>query len=347
MSAKRNEPRLYARPFDPTTMFNRQPEPPPRPPVRSYGQFVNAEGLNLPWPELRLADRGLSVADVRFAGLELRDLNATTGSEGAYLRDSKQPVSAVEFIGAQLVSVKAGAAWTPATASDFSTPIPVETGAASFQWLGEGQEPDTPTDNVFGVVTPSMRWGTCFVEFSRNLAVVSGGLADRLLARSHFRSVSRAIDAATFHGAGGAEPLGLENVPGVGSVAGATFSVAKAASMLKSVESGNANADSVSWAMSPDVAELLRQRPKVSGGERMLFEDGRMLDRPAFVSNSVNPGCLFVGDFPEVTVAIKDVELMLDLSTGSKYGTRTLLAFAFLDIICHRPASFCFATGVS
>jgi len=176
---------------------------------------------------------------------------------------------------------------------------------------------------------------------------VTGGLSDRLAARSHFGAVARGIDHAVFHGDGIAEPLGIVNVPGVGSVVGTTFAIASAAQMLGLVETGNANADSVSWAMSPDVAEILRQRPKVSGGERMLYEDGKILDRPAFVSNSIDAGTIFCGDFTQVIVMVKDIELLIDKSTGSISGLTNILCYPFLDIIVTRPASFAVAQGVS
>jgi hypothetical protein len=99
--------------------------------------------------------------------------------------------------------------------------------------------------------------------------------------------------------------------------------------------------------MDPATAEKLRQRPKASGGERMLFEDGKILDRPAYVSAGIDAGTLFLGDFTQAVVMVRDIELLVNPSTKSTFGVIQFLAYWYGDIVILRPPSFCVATAVS
>ncbi len=327
--------RLVARPYEPD---------PPKPPVRSFKECLDHLCRNAappPWAEIRPGTIGSSIGAVCF-----RDLSLGVDTAGGYLAANRQPQTVIEYIGSQLLAARMGAVYSSAVAEDFSS-IPVEKTAATFQWLGEG----TPVDessNTFGAVAPSIKWGCVFVEVTRQLRTVSGGLVDRLLARSHFGAVARGVDHAVFHGSGvDGEPIGILNVPGIGSVDGSTFSLLKACSMLKSVEDGNADAGSVCFAMDPATAEILRQRPKATSGERMIFEDGKILDCPAYVSSGIAAGHLFCGDFSQVVVMARDLELLVNRNTKSTFGIIQVLAYWYGDIVVQRPASFCVATGVS
>lgn len=315
-------------------------QPSQRPPLRSMTELIRRLDKKDPaWPEMSFGDRGNDISRVCF-----RDLNATSGPEGGYLVDSKQPTAAIEYLGAVLVAARAGAVSVPASAADFS-PMPKEVTPPTLYWVTDGNEPPDPSDGTWGAVTPYLKTGVVWSDLTRLLSVVTGGAADRIVTKAFFKSVARGVDRAVFHGAGGEEPLGIVNVPNVGSVAGATFSILKAAAMLKAVE--DANAGAISWCMAPDVAEKLRQRPKAASGERMLFEDGRMLNFPALVSNSIAAGTLFCGDFSNVTILNRSLELLVDQSSGSTTGRTRLLVFWHGDVIVGTPAAFCFAQGVS
>lgn len=325
---------LRAKPYEP---------PPPEPTLRSMTElFTRLERKDASWPEVAEGDRGTDISKVCFRGL-----STSPDTEGGYLQASRQPMTAIEALGAQLIAGRMGAVVVPATAGDFS-PIPRETTPPTVAWVSEGAAPPDQTVPAWGLISPTVKTGVVWSDVTRLLRVVSGGAADSILTRSFFRALARGVDRAAFHGAGTTEPLGIINVPDVGSVVGTTFSLATAASMLRSVEDGNTDTSRVSWCMSPDVAEVLRQREKApTGFPRYVFEGGKILNRPAYVSNSINPGTIFAGDFSNLIVLSRAIELLVDRSTLSREGGDRILYFWHGDIIVTQPLSFCFAGGVS
>jgi len=320
-----------------------QPDP-PKPREWSFSELVRRLEKNEPMPsEALFGDRGTDIGQVRLSGI--RAMNTGTDTAGGFLVDSKQWMTAIEYLGAILIAARAGAVSIRASAADFS-PMPKEVTPPTLYWVTDGNPPPTFSDGVWGTVAPNLKTGVVWSDLTRLMSVITGGAADRIVTRAFFKSVARGVDHVFFHGAGGEEPLGIVNIPNVGSVAGGTFSLLKACSMLKAVE--DANAENISWCMSPDVAEILRQREKGAAGEpRYLFEDGKILDKPALVSNSIDAGTLFCGDFSNATILNRSLELLVDRSSGSTSGTTRLLVFWHGDVIVTTPEAFCFAQGVS
>jgi HK97 family phage major capsid protein len=99
--------------------------------------------------------------------------------------------------------------------------------------------------------------------------------------------------------------------------------------------------------MAPDVAELLRKREAATGSGFLIDGNGRMLNFPVHVSNSIDAGTIFCGDFAQIVVMVKDIELLIDKSTGSISGLTNVLAYPFMDVVVTRPSSFAVATGTT
>jgi hypothetical protein len=162
-----------------------------------------------------------------------------------------------------------------------------------------------------------MKTGSVTVDFTRLLELQGTPLVDSILTSMFLRAIGRGVDHAVFHGPGtGGAPTGIAATTDVSTQDGSTFSVAKAAALLKAVESGGADTPTVSFCMDPATAEKLRQRPKVTGGERMIFEDGKILDRPAHVSTGIDAGTIFCGSFPDVLVLVREIGLVQPVHAG-------------------------------
>lgn len=327
--------KLFVKPYIPE---------PPEPQKYTFTELVRRLEKNEEMPkEVLFGDRGKDIGQVYLKWA--RDLNLGNDTAGGYLTDTKQPMTAIEYLGAQLIVSRAGAVSVPASAADFS-PMPKEVTPPTMYWVAEGIAPPAASDGTWGVVNPHLKTGVVWSDLTRLVTVITGGAADRIVTRAFFKSVAKGLDRATFHGSGlNAEPTGIINVPNVGSIDGGTFSLLKACSMLKAVE--DANAAAISWCMSPDVAELLRQRPKAASGERMLLEDGKILNFPAYVSTGIDTGTLICGDFSQVTILNRSLELLVDRFSGSTTGRTRLLVFWFGDFTVGTPAAFCFAQGLS
>ncbi|MEW6718905.1 MAG: phage major capsid protein [Thermodesulfobacteriota bacterium] len=295
------------------------------------------------WPELdTLGERGCDISRVCFDGL--RALGTVDDTGGGYLVDSK-PMTAIEYLGHLLAARKAGAVVVNATAADFS-PTPVEKTPPVPYWVDELNIPGDQTPSTWGIINPRMRSMICWADLTLQLRVATGGAAEGIATRSFLKALARGADQATFHGSGvDGQPTGIVNTPGVTVTDGGTFSLAKAAAMLKTVEAGNGTA--ISWVMDPATAELLRQRPKAANGERMIFEGGKILDCPALVSTGVAAGTLFCGDFSNVVLLLRSIDLNVDRSAKSMSGGVRLVYYLNGDVLVTQPQAFSVAQGVN
>ena len=315
------------------------------PPERSLMELFRGLVQREPpeWPELHPSDRGTGISLVRLKGT--RDLNLIGGDTGGgYLKDSKQPVTMIEAAGALTIAARMGSRFIPMR--NFS-PIPKETSEPTFAWITEGNAPSEGSP-LFGLFTPTIKTGMISVDYSGLLSSASGGLVDRTLAASFFKSIGRGVDAAVFHGSGiDGEPRGIEATPDVDTDTGGSYAIADAAAQLGAVETGNADTSTLTWCMDPATAELLRQRPKVAAGERMLFEDGKILDRPAYVSTGIGAGAIFCGSFSDVLVLVREIEVVYNPFSQSKKHVRELVGFWHGDIAIGHPGYFSVRTSVT
>jgi HK97 family phage major capsid protein len=296
--------------------------------------------------EVQPGDRGKSIAKVHFRGLELRDMNLGNFSEGGALETNRQPraTDVISYLRAKVRGRKLGVQYPDVTPADFSV-LPRVTLGAGLTFVGEGGAP-AEAALTFGAVMPSLRTGIAWGDLSYNLWRQIGGVAEEVVTRDLFDAVAAGVDRVLFHGDGAAEPTGIASALGVDVSDGDTFSLAKACSMLKAVE--DANAESIMWAMDPATAEVLRQREAGSAGfPGYVFSAGKILDKPAYVSNSITSGHLFVGDFTRAVVMIRDVELLVDRSSKSTQGAKRLVIFVYCDVVLTQPGCFSVAQGVS
>jgi HK97 family phage major capsid protein len=312
--------------------------------VRSLHEYVSKDETE--WPESSHGDRGKSIAKVHFRGLEQRDMNLGNFSEGGALETSRQPraTDVISYLRAKTLGRRLGVNYPDVTAADFSV-LPRVTLGAGLTFVGEGGAP-AEAALTFGAVMPSLRTGIAWGDLSYNLWRQIGGVAEEIVTRDLFDAVAAGVDRTLFHGDGGAEPLGIASALGIDISSGATFSLAKACDRLRVVEDGNG--DSIFWAMSPDVAEILRQREAGTAGyPGYIFTNGRILDKPALVSNSIDAGFLFCGDFTRASVMIRDIELLVDRSSKSTQGAKRLVIFVYCDVVLTQPGCFSVAQGVS
>lgn len=332
--------RLFAKPYVP---------PPAEAPVRSLTDLVELRtaGQDIPWPEAKPGNRGTDITHVRFGELGgRRDLSTGDGPTGGYLVSGEtQPATVPEYLGAQLITARAGA--QVVEAKDF-VGLPLVKSDPGLEWLAEGAPYVGGQDPIFGSISRSLKMAAVSVKLTRQLAIYGSGIAERVVTRSLFGALARGLDRVIFHGTGtSGQPAGIANTSGIGSVVGTGFSVGTAAEMLGLIEAENVKSENIFWCCSPDAAQVLRQRPKVSGGERMILEDGKILDKQTLISNSIAAGTVFLGDFSQVLVTILGIELLVNPFTQAGQGVRSLILFWHGDVSVLQPQVFAVAEGVA
>jgi len=287
-----------------------------------YGQFI-------PYSALRTLTTGSGAAGGYLVGTETKGLID-------YLR----PFSVAAALGVQTIG---------GLKQDLR--IPRFTQGATADWAAEGETPAESTPTT-GLVSLSPKRLAAFVDYSRELLLQSEDL-ESVLRRDLAAALASALDAGLLAGSGtSSQPTGILNTAGIGSVNGASFTLATAASIVKAVEDGNVplSGPGVGWVASTDVAQLLRARASNGTGSQPLINENKLLGFPVYVTTSLPAGTILFGNFAggvQVAQWGPGIDLLVNPYTGSKNRLISIVANAWCDICCRWPQAFCKAEGVN
>lgn len=346
MSAKKNEAKLYARPFVPEVHVHVTEEK--KEPIRPYLRLADVAksmepGTGAMPSNARPGRRGVLVTHLSLPGLE-RALSATT-SGGEYLSKTSQPVTVVEALQTALVCAQAGARFETPEGDWSAIPRVATVGAAAWIDPDVGSVPDTSM--TFGAVVASPKLVTASAVVSRTLNLVTNRLAERTVVRELLRAIAAAGDRAALLGSGvDAEPLGIAETEQVAKTSGAAFSWTTATELIRVVEAGNATP--TGWMLSPATAKILRGRQRFTGTDSPILDDsGKIAGIPAFVTTGMTDGKIIVGDFTRLVFRSEAVEVVVDNFSLSTTGALSVVCLHFMDTIVEHPAAFAVAENVS
>jgi HK97 family phage major capsid protein len=215
-------------------------------------------------------------------------------------------------------------------------------------WLAsDGASPVVPSDPTLGQVSLTPKTCMAMTTCTRGLLLHGGALADQVLNYMLATALAEAADAALLTGSGtSGQPHGLFTTGLVDSRAGTSFALSDAAAMLKNADGWVG--DSAAWVAGIDAAEDLRQRPKVSGGERMLLEDDRLLGRPLIVSRSAPDAGLIVAPWAGLHFASWGaLELAVDGFTAFTQGLVSIRVLWRTDFAHESPGQIAVATALT
>jgi len=282
-----------------------------------------------------------------------RDMNITTDPAGGYLvAENTRPDDFVAALGPVALANRLGVEVWPGLVGD--AVVPKEDGSGLWYWLDtEGNAPDESPVSLGAAVLRTRTIGCLLPPVSRNLLLLGARRSTEPILKGMVRrALASGIDTALFAGSGvNGQPAGVLNTPGIDSRPGAGFSLSTGAGMIKVLEDGNVRTENAAWIASPDVAEILRKRPKISGGEVMMVgDDNLLMARPLYVTTSIPSGTILLGNFQEGVVLATwgpGIEILIDDKTRSKEGQVRIIGFASIDVFVRRTAAFAIATGVN
>jgi len=236
--------------------------------------------------------------------------------------------------------------------------IPKQTGAATVTWLSTETATITEKEQTFGqlALTPKTVGG--YTEISRQLLLQSSPDIEGIVNADLATITSLAIDSGGISGTGAAgQPLGIINVPGVGS-AGSMTSVAYAGILNFQVQVANANVVPINggYATTPTVAALLMARVKFANTATPLW-DGNLWDAngangccnfPGMSSLQIPAGDIVFGDWAQMIVAEWGVlEIEVNPYANFQAGIIGVRSIMTLDVGLRYPAAFCIGTSVT
>jgi HK97 family phage major capsid protein len=276
--------------------------------------------------------------------LGTRALSTATGAGGGYLAGSELVGYAAALDRASLAR-RLGVNVLDGLRTDVT--IASANSQATSTWVGENVSAPDSTDPVVGQISLGPRTVVTLIPVSLALMRQAGPAGEQFVQQRLGVADAEAADAAMFQGSGGVQPLGLMNTPGVNTRTGASFDMAAAAAMVKACEA-YVNDNTIAWVAGIDAAATLRQRAKVTGGERFIVDDGKILDQPFYVSRSMPAAGLICAPWSSVILGRWGApELRVETSTGFNTASVRVGVFSMVDVSCERPASIATATAVS
>jgi len=242
--------------------------------------------------------------------------------------------------------------------------IPRKTAASQHYWVGEDVDV-TPSDVTFGLISSTPKTVGVRVPVSRRSLIQTTPDIDTLVRQDMAERMALGVDSSGLYGTGSnAQPLGLRNVTGIGSV-----TLGGGASQVYPSNLGSGTHDSGDWADYIDLRAactaanvnvgsaryimnaiteaggMKTLRASAAGSDYIVSDAGTIGRHPVLVSNQVQTNDVFYGVFSDLILATwSGLDIVVDPYTQSAKGQVIYTVMQDLDWVCRRAASFALGT---
>jgi HK97 family phage major capsid protein len=238
--------------------------------------------------------------------------------------------------------------------------IPRKTAASQHYWVGEDVDV-TNSDATFGLISSTPKTIGVRVPVSRKSLIQTTPDIDTLVRQDMAERMALGVDSSGLYGTGSnAQPLGLRNVTGIGSV-----TLGGGASQVYPANLGSGTHDSGDWADYIDLRAactaanvnvgsaryimnaiteaggMKTLRASAAGSDYIVSDAGTIGRHPVLVSNQVQTNDVFYGVFSDLVLATwSGLDIVVDPYTQSAKGQVIYTVMQDLDWVCRRAASF-------
>jgi HK97 family phage major capsid protein len=239
--------------------------------------------------------------------------------------------------------------------------LPRLSAAATGYWVAENAAV-TASDQTFDKVSLRPKTVGALTEFSRLMLLQSSPEIEMLVRDDLAEVLARTLDSAAINGAtGGANPVGILNTSGIGSVAlgttGGALTWAAVLSLIEQVENANAPDADRGFLGNPKVTAQAMATPKISGAAQGFIMDGpaemagyvykstTLVPSNLTKSTGSNLSALIYGSWSELLIGIwggDGVDLLVNPYESTAYpkGNVQVRAMITCDIEVRHAASF-------
>jgi HK97 family phage major capsid protein len=236
--------------------------------------------------------------------------------------------------------------------------IPRQSGAATAYWVAENAAP-TESQQSFDQVTMSPKTMGAFTDISRKLLLQSSIDVEAFVRQDLATVLALELQRVAINGSGsGAEPRGILQTVGIGSVAGGTNGAVPTFTNLVSLETevaqDNADVGTLGYLTNARVRGRLKTVEKASTTGMFLWENGStpLNGYAAEVTNAVPSNltkgtssgvcsALLFGNWAELIMGMwGGLDLMVDPYTGSTAGTVRVVTLQDVDVAVRHAESF-------
>ncbi|MBP8154706.1 MAG: phage major capsid protein [Nitrospira sp.] len=278
---------------------------------------------------------------------EHRTMNApsyligSSAPEGVSIIDTLRNLAIVYRLGAQRL-----------TGLQNDVNLPRMTADPSVTWLAPGGSA-VASDPAVGQILASPKIGVTITEVDEQMLKQSA--ADQIVSHSLASALAVGIDKAAIAGAGGVEPLGITNTPGIGSISGASLPYSALVAAQRTVGAANAILDpsKLGYAGSPETAELMALRQRFSNTDTPFWmgslHEGEVVGARALSSKQVPASTLIFGDWSSVNICEFGPLMLASDNGGTRFNEAKvgIRAMWLLDVFLTAPQAFVKITGIS
>lgn len=274
---------------------------------------------------------------------EARDLMAGIPTAGGYTVEQVLGMDFISLLRNRMVIRQAGATVLSGLVGDLF--IPKQTGGATAYWVGEGGAP-TESEQTVGQVPLSPRTLGAYTDFSRRL-ILQSSLDVEAFVRGDLAAVLQLeIDRAAIYGAGAAnEPLGVDNVTGIGAPGNAAATWGMVVDLETEVAVDNADVGRLAYITNATVRGTLKQTVKESG-QAIYIWDTRAPNSPlngyaGLVTNQISGTDIFFGNWGDLVLGFwSGLDVLVDPYTHSTSGTIRVVTLQDVDVAVRHAESF-------
>jgi HK97 family phage major capsid protein len=226
----------------------------------------------------------------------------------------------------------------------YNLAVPREVTRPTAQWLAE-LESIADSTQVLGQATAEPKRVGVSLSYTKELF---GDTAENFCLETGLKSIAEAVDRAALIGSGLAEPHGIYNMAGVGTVTfSAAANFANMLSMVGSVSSQNTVDSNIRFIGHPLVRQKLMGVQKFSGSSTTLWDlDESICGKGAFVTTNIGSTSLCAGDFSTLRLVLFGAATVIADPFISKRSQKIELVInQRADLICPFPAAFCINSG--
>ena len=281
-----------------------------------------------------------------------------TGNGAALVSSDLLMDELVTPLEARLILTKLGIRFLDSLVGDVY--IPKASGVSAY-WLNAEDANAQKVNPTFSQLPGTPHTCGAYVDITRKLCIQTSQRVQAFIGDLILRAAARALEVAAIGGSGtDGKPTGLVNTSGVTTVAGITPGSVTRDNILDfeaAIEDANADTDRLAWLMPSKVKAALKKIAELSTqtadettvinvGTKHLYEDGKVDEYPAFMSNVAPAKKLILGDWSEMLVCRwgQGIELMADPYSLSTSGGIRFVTFLDADVIVRQPEAFAVGT---
>lgn len=282
-----------------------------------------------------------------------RDLTVGTASAGGNMVQTTVQTPIIEILRNKMVCRRAGVQILAGLQGNIA--IPRQTGAATAYTLAEQQQVPKSTQVIQQIAMTPHRVGA-WTTYTKQLMLQSSVDVENFVRDDLMAVLALKADYLVLQGKGGADPLGISQTTGIGSITfGGTASWERVIAFETALALANADLGRMAYVMPPEVRAKWKTVMKLPNSTFpvFLFEDtlpnwdseGKVNGYRSYSTKQIDLSQVVFGNWEDDILGMwGGLDLVVDPYTSAQTASVNVTINAFIDNAVRHAASFCWST---